>query len=518
MTIPNKLERLKSKIAQAAQRVYDEWNEDPDEYFGGGICHLIADAIVDVLGDHNIDAVTMSCSVGEVHVNSVALYDDSIYLIDISPYTYEKGGGYSWKKSHDVEFDVRDIIIERLGPAEDWEEYSDVYSSYSSTQTQYEHLLRRAMLAPNTYYYIRNTEKAPDMGSTFGQDIEPAGIYVSLMTPQEWKGIEDHKLPRWEYGTVTIKNPLVVEWKTTRHGGWKSDLAEQYGATGSTLSHKLRKAGYDAVVTVDKQSLSETVLLKDTREPMHNTLASVVASLKLNAQYDLVREITSATASVTQKSKIKNLKPKNKLKVYTAGTVKDIEKFLNGTSVSKLRITTDKEDALKKVRHGQVLFEMELRVDNMTPSSVGKKIKQDDPIVRKEGLHNSFNMPLTFGLLNAVDPHAFYSGQIRHEFIKRIRYKPSSSSKPKWYSRDAFVKKFKPQFDRLKKGLDVTEKKMSVRDITEQLTRHSGANRDEVEDWLRDLRDSNKDLYDELELGDSLPSVTIPALKKKLKK
>ena len=112
------LNQLKKSIVPKVQKVYDEWNQNEegyDEMLGfGGICQDIADAIADVISDTGIECTTVSQQTGEQHVYVVAKMEDGVYNIDISPYTYETGGGYSWKKIPDVEFDERDIIINRL--------------------------------------------------------------------------------------------------------------------------------------------------------------------------------------------------------------------------------------------------------------------------------------------------------------------------------------------------------------------------------------------------------------------
>ena len=122
--VPPILNNLKPKMAKAAQEVYDDWDEsDVTTYANGGICHLIADAIVDVLYSHNIDAVSFSCSVGENHVMVACQHDGMTYIIDIPPYVYETGGGYSWKKIEDVEFGPEDIDIEYT--SEDFSSYAE---------------------------------------------------------------------------------------------------------------------------------------------------------------------------------------------------------------------------------------------------------------------------------------------------------------------------------------------------------------------------------------------------------
>lgn len=124
---------LKPKLCIAAQKVYDEWdasNEvDGDWQVGfGGICHLIADQMVDVIYDNipNIIVTTISSN-HEVHVFVVAgrttvdANDEKLeeyYSIDIHPHVYERGSGYSWSKINDVVFEPDDIQIDWAEPLE----------------------------------------------------------------------------------------------------------------------------------------------------------------------------------------------------------------------------------------------------------------------------------------------------------------------------------------------------------------------------------------------------------------
>lgn len=108
------LKKLKPELVRAAQKVYDDWDENEDEFAGGGVCHLIADATVGVLSSHGIDAGTVSAQVGEQHVWAVAKVAKGVYEVDIPPSVYERGGGYAWTKIPDVEFGLEDIVIHRL--------------------------------------------------------------------------------------------------------------------------------------------------------------------------------------------------------------------------------------------------------------------------------------------------------------------------------------------------------------------------------------------------------------------
>jgi len=99
---------------------------------------------------------------------------------------------------------------------------------------------------PVSFEFIRNTEKAPDMGSRFGQDIEPAGRFM-----QQREQRFDLP-PNMEAGEITFNKPLVVEHVDTR--AWKRALSEAYGGkTGVELSKALLSDGFDGIVTVDSK-------------------------------------------------------------------------------------------------------------------------------------------------------------------------------------------------------------------------------------------------------------------------
>jgi hypothetical protein len=120
------LKALKSELVVAAQKVYDEWDaSDPemgDALVGsGGICHLIVDEWMDVVQKHipNVACQAFSHS-DQVHVSltvwlsdpnddSKPLVDEEVgevetVDIDVNPYNYETGAGYTWTKIPGVEF------------------------------------------------------------------------------------------------------------------------------------------------------------------------------------------------------------------------------------------------------------------------------------------------------------------------------------------------------------------------------------------------------------------------------
>lgn len=126
----NPIFELKNELVKAAQKEYDEWEQNEEgycDYLGyGGICQDIAEAMANVLSENEIECSTVSQQVGEQHVYVIAKTEDGVFEVDISPYTYEKGGGYCWKKIPNVVFDKSDIIINRLSPdPDDYEQYVD---------------------------------------------------------------------------------------------------------------------------------------------------------------------------------------------------------------------------------------------------------------------------------------------------------------------------------------------------------------------------------------------------------
>lgn len=123
------LRALFLKIAQLGQNEYDQWSQDDTGYDvevgHGGICHLIADQIVNFLNNHEIEAVTHSLD-SEVHVLVIVKLIDGIYSLDIPYQYYETGGGYIWKKKSDVIFTENFVTSNKISSKlEDFNNYID---------------------------------------------------------------------------------------------------------------------------------------------------------------------------------------------------------------------------------------------------------------------------------------------------------------------------------------------------------------------------------------------------------
>lgn len=105
---------------------------------------------------------------------------------------------------------------------------------------------------PIDFDFVRNTESsksfAPPPGMDFGQDIEPAGRYMSQRT-SGYTPPDD----RWVTGSVRFEKPLHVANSDLDPTQWKRELSEVYGGlTGKKLSRALANDGYDAIVTHDE--------------------------------------------------------------------------------------------------------------------------------------------------------------------------------------------------------------------------------------------------------------------------
>jgi len=103
-----------------------------------------------------------------------------------------------------------------------------------------------------------NKESSPNMGSIYGQDVEPAGYY----------GIVSHNPalasnPNYETVRAKIRHPLIIDISEDRTG-WKRELAKKYKAKKSLLSKKLMQAGYDSIITTDSDGDTGEIIILDS--------------------------------------------------------------------------------------------------------------------------------------------------------------------------------------------------------------------------------------------------------------
>ncbi len=115
------LDALRPQLADVAQKLYDEWDQDEDgidvEYGAGGICDAIArcqgDLINEQLGEQFPD-LEISDGGGDDHAWLVVTAAGASFGVDIYPGVYETGGGYSWTKRKGVTISAPDVEVFRL--------------------------------------------------------------------------------------------------------------------------------------------------------------------------------------------------------------------------------------------------------------------------------------------------------------------------------------------------------------------------------------------------------------------
>lgn len=127
------LRKLRLQSAAAAQAEYDAWQQDDegcDEELGcGGICDRISQAIGAVIAGELAGVTVLDGGQdGDDHAFLLVFaqegpyVDPQAYIVDILPGVYETGCGYSWRKRESVVLAADDVVVEPIGPVEDYVE------------------------------------------------------------------------------------------------------------------------------------------------------------------------------------------------------------------------------------------------------------------------------------------------------------------------------------------------------------------------------------------------------------
>ena len=182
------LESLKPLLAQAAQVVYDEWEQNDegecDMYGAGGICQDIAEAMCNILNNNGFECVTVSQQSGEQHVYPIVKNNEGIWIVDIPPYIYETGGGYCWKKISNVKFNQNSIVIDYLSDDPNDEEYDGYFSGeFMNEDKNIENI--NEVVEGGEFQAYHGSDKQIDkfvddfVGTDEATDQEGPGIYFS---------------------------------------------------------------------------------------------------------------------------------------------------------------------------------------------------------------------------------------------------------------------------------------------------------------------------------------------------
>jgi hypothetical protein len=116
MSLKQKLESLRPDLAQAAQRVVDEWELDEEgldpELGAGGVCDRVAEALLETVYDR-VEGIEAAFGAPEGHDHEWIVVTDGreAFEVDIPPGAYETGAGYSWKKIEGARISPSDVII-----------------------------------------------------------------------------------------------------------------------------------------------------------------------------------------------------------------------------------------------------------------------------------------------------------------------------------------------------------------------------------------------------------------------
>ncbi len=123
---------------------------------------------------------------------------------------------------------------------------------------------------PVEFKYVRNNQKAPDLGSKYQQDIEPAGRYlIHNEEPGPEDYLEDLKRRGWEFGTHKFNHPLVIAFNTNNEAyydenSWKAVLSRKFGGfKGEALARAIVGQGYDGIVTVRLNEQGEPLYVSE---------------------------------------------------------------------------------------------------------------------------------------------------------------------------------------------------------------------------------------------------------------
>ena len=200
---------------------------------------------------------------------TVNFYDgNKAYTVDLSIATLENGEKIAYAKKF---FEVNEELTKKIQTSEaigksklnQKSVSDDIIPQNKENATDIRHSLSEDNINKVTddgliMKYVRvPNQNTPYYGSTFGQNIEPAGEYMNM---DDTKG--NHKIEGYEYGMIQFKKPLVLEHINTSDTGWKKTVSDMYnGLTGKKLTKALIKDGYDAIVTYDEYGYNEIVNL-----------------------------------------------------------------------------------------------------------------------------------------------------------------------------------------------------------------------------------------------------------------
>lgn len=334
------------------------------------------------------DMIENSLKTGEITVYSSNDIKNGIFVTPSYEQALEYAGNDASKvKSKNVKVD--DVAWINL----DEGQYAKVNNTKVSEKQEVNKIKQDGSI---TMTYVRNANtNTQNYGSRYGQNIEPAGEYMSMDTMQG-----KYKIPGFEYGSIDFKKPLILDHKDTTANGWKKDLSKKYGGlTGKKLSEAIKKDGYDAIMTKDEEgNFIEVVNINGKKKNNLNTRASIgeseawqsflenqigptgkgktVQELRLPTKETIKSKVNLPTKETinTQGEKINwndIEKPKGKIRKHYISIIESNNTTKEAKAIAKELMGVD--TYIPETNKGQ-LEQADYRINNSTPESELKSL------------------------------------------------------------------------------------------------------------------------------------------------
>ena len=207
--------------------------------------------------------------------------------------------------------------------------------------------------------YKRNPKKAPDLGSTFGQNVEPSGIYITQ--------VEQEFVPQgFESGEIQIQNPLVIDVTNDTLIEYKRDLSKKYNnKKGKALTEAIKNDGYDAVVTKFKEGDTGEIILLNTnintyKQKIKRQQRSVIDYVTEGREAGFRDELIVDYLRRVRKLKVKEIKEVMDIPMGITMSLPQSFKNIRGGAVAGLKlfkkvdVFRDKERTLNKKRKNKL--------------------------------------------------------------------------------------------------------------------------------------------------------------------
>jgi hypothetical protein len=255
----------------------------------------------------------------------------------------------------------------------------------------------------------------------------------------------------------------------------------------------------------------------------------------LTTARDIVESVLQEAITASQRKKIENAKPNDKINVYHGTRPVHLASMMNGFDATKIQyrdyggpkhaglfISLDPDEALKFAGYGEVVLEIEVRAKQIHGTdysgNIGRKQTKSgrmDPATLKwvsDTYPNSFRPYMAMTMLQSHEPQGLLVGLVSPRQIKRIRWAPYKKGSPRWMTRREFMKlgvvtqqgQYDPKKPIVDVGIDLSTTRTTVAQLFKAVTKWTGSKR--VADVFRipiekGNTDKVKDLLSQFDFG-----------------